>query len=110
MPEDLVRSFSKRTGQIDTELDRLATDGRERTPRLVKWTRRLAGCCRPEGVGALGSRFGWCRSRATDRGFLGCCAVAVAVANAAQALKQRCDVVTERPAGPGGGVGRSAGR
>jgi conjugative relaxase-like TrwC/TraI family protein len=38
MPEDLVRTFSKRTGQIDTELDRLTADGRERTPRLVKWT------------------------------------------------------------------------
>jgi conjugative relaxase-like TrwC/TraI family protein len=38
MPGDLVRSFSKRTGQIDLELDRLAADGRERTPRLVKWT------------------------------------------------------------------------
>jgi conjugative relaxase-like TrwC/TraI family protein len=38
MPEELVRSFSKRTGHIDTELDRLAADGRERTPRLVKWT------------------------------------------------------------------------
>jgi conjugative relaxase-like TrwC/TraI family protein len=37
MPEALVRSFSKRTGQIDTELDRLVADGRERTPRLVKW-------------------------------------------------------------------------
>jgi conjugative relaxase-like TrwC/TraI family protein len=38
MPEALVRSFSKRTGQIDAELDRLAADGWERTPRLVKWT------------------------------------------------------------------------
>ena len=38
MPEELVRSFSKRTGQIDAELDRLVADGRERTPRLVKWT------------------------------------------------------------------------
>jgi conjugative relaxase-like TrwC/TraI family protein len=37
MPEDLVRGFSKRTGQIDAELDRLAADDRERTPRLVKW-------------------------------------------------------------------------
>jgi conjugative relaxase-like TrwC/TraI family protein len=35
--EDLVRRFSKRTGQIDTELGRLVGDGRERTPRLVKW-------------------------------------------------------------------------
>jgi hypothetical protein len=38
MPEQLVRSFSKRTDQIDAELDRLTEDGRERTPRLVKWT------------------------------------------------------------------------
>jgi hypothetical protein len=37
VPKDLVRGFSKRTGQIDAELDRLAVDGRERTPRLVKW-------------------------------------------------------------------------
>jgi len=37
MCEDLIRWFSKRTGQIDAELDRLAADGRERTPRLVKW-------------------------------------------------------------------------
>jgi conjugative relaxase-like TrwC/TraI family protein len=38
MPEGLVRGFSKRAGQIDSELDRLVADGRERTPRLVKWT------------------------------------------------------------------------
>jgi conjugative relaxase-like TrwC/TraI family protein len=38
MPKELVRSFSKRTDQIDSELERLAVDGRERTPRLVKWT------------------------------------------------------------------------
>jgi conjugative relaxase-like TrwC/TraI family protein len=38
MPEALIRCFSKRTDQIDAELDRLAADGRERTPRLVKWT------------------------------------------------------------------------
>jgi conjugative relaxase-like TrwC/TraI family protein len=38
MPEALVRGFSKRSGQIDAELDRLVADGRERTPRLVKWT------------------------------------------------------------------------
>jgi conjugative relaxase-like TrwC/TraI family protein len=37
MPEGLVRGFSKRTGQIDAELDRLAADDRVRTPRLVKW-------------------------------------------------------------------------
>jgi conjugative relaxase-like TrwC/TraI family protein len=38
VPEELVRGFSKRADQIDAELDRLAADGRERTPRLVKWT------------------------------------------------------------------------
>jgi len=37
MPEALVRGFSKRTGRIDAELERLVADGRERTPRLVKW-------------------------------------------------------------------------
>jgi conjugative relaxase-like TrwC/TraI family protein len=37
VPEGLVRCFSKRTDQIDAELDRLAADDRERTPRLVKW-------------------------------------------------------------------------
>ena len=37
IPEDLVRGFSKRTDQIDAELDRLGADGGERTPRLVKW-------------------------------------------------------------------------
>src|SRR4029453_6387161 len=38
VPAELVRLFSKRAGQIDAELDRLTEDGRERTPRLVKWT------------------------------------------------------------------------
>jgi conjugative relaxase-like TrwC/TraI family protein len=38
IPEALVQGFSKRTGQIEAELDRLTEDGRERTPRLVKWT------------------------------------------------------------------------
>jgi conjugative relaxase-like TrwC/TraI family protein len=37
MPAELIRGFSKRTDQIDTELDQLTEDGRERTPRLVKW-------------------------------------------------------------------------
>jgi conjugative relaxase-like TrwC/TraI family protein len=37
IPEDLVRAFSKRTGQIYAELDRLGADGGKRTPRLVKW-------------------------------------------------------------------------
>jgi conjugative relaxase-like TrwC/TraI family protein len=35
--EALVRAFSKRTDQIDLELERLEAQGRTRTPRLVKW-------------------------------------------------------------------------
>jgi conjugative relaxase-like TrwC/TraI family protein len=37
MGEELLRAFSKRTDQIDLEVERLKADGRERTPRLVKW-------------------------------------------------------------------------
>jgi hypothetical protein len=39
LPGELVRLFSKRTDQIDAEVDQLTSDGRERTPRLVKWAR-----------------------------------------------------------------------
>src|SRR4030095_4491278 len=37
LPEELLRAFSKRTDQIDLEVERLEAFGRERTPRLVKW-------------------------------------------------------------------------
>jgi conjugative relaxase-like TrwC/TraI family protein len=37
MAEEFIQGFSKRTSQIDAELDRLGADGQERTPRLVKW-------------------------------------------------------------------------
>jgi conjugative relaxase-like TrwC/TraI family protein len=37
LPEELLGAFSKRSGQIDLEVERLAASGRERTPRLVKW-------------------------------------------------------------------------
>jgi conjugative relaxase-like TrwC/TraI family protein len=33
VPEELIRLFSKRTDQIDLEVERLAAEGRERTPR-----------------------------------------------------------------------------
>jgi conjugative relaxase-like TrwC/TraI family protein len=72
MPEALVRSFSKRTDQIDAELDRLGADGRERTPRLVKWavqaTRKakqheppdtLYGRWRQEAASAAWTRTPW---------------------------------------------------
>jgi conjugative relaxase-like TrwC/TraI family protein len=38
MSEVLIRGFSKRTDQIDLAVERLEAEGRERTPRLVKWT------------------------------------------------------------------------
>jgi conjugative relaxase-like TrwC/TraI family protein len=41
LPEDLVRLFSKRSDQIDLEVERLEAEGRERTPR------RSNGPCRP---------------------------------------------------------------
>jgi conjugative relaxase-like TrwC/TraI family protein len=37
LPDELVRLFSKRADQIGQEVERLEADGRERTPRLVKW-------------------------------------------------------------------------
>jgi conjugative relaxase-like TrwC/TraI family protein len=37
MPEGLLRAFSKRSDQIELEVERLEASGRERTPRLVKW-------------------------------------------------------------------------
>jgi conjugative relaxase-like TrwC/TraI family protein len=66
MPEDLVRSFSKRTDQIDAELDRLVADGRERTPRLVKWT--VQATRKPKQHEAPDSLYGRWRAEAAERG------------------------------------------
>jgi conjugative relaxase-like TrwC/TraI family protein len=65
-PEALVRSFSKRTGQIDTELDRLAVDGRERTPRLVKWT--VQATRKPKQHETPEALYGRWRTEAAERG------------------------------------------
>jgi conjugative relaxase-like TrwC/TraI family protein len=37
IPAELVRAFSKRTEQVNAEVERLEASGRERTPKLVKW-------------------------------------------------------------------------
>jgi conjugative relaxase-like TrwC/TraI family protein len=66
MPEDLVRGFSKRTGQIDAELDRLAADGRERTPRLVKWT--VQATRKPKQHEAPDTLYDRWRAEAAERG------------------------------------------
>jgi conjugative relaxase-like TrwC/TraI family protein len=66
MPEVLVRGFSKRTGQIDAELDRLAADGRERTPRLVKWT--VQATRKPKQYELPDPLYGRWRAEAAERG------------------------------------------
>jgi conjugative relaxase-like TrwC/TraI family protein len=66
MPEALVRSFSKRSGQIDAELDRLVAAGRERTPRLVKWT--VQATRKPKQHEAPDTLYDRWRTEATERG------------------------------------------
>jgi conjugative relaxase-like TrwC/TraI family protein len=66
MPAELLRAFSKRTDQIDQQLERLEAEGRERTPRLVKWavhaTRKAKEYEAPESLYAR-----W-RAEAGERG------------------------------------------
>jgi conjugative relaxase-like TrwC/TraI family protein len=66
MPEDLVRGFSKRPDQIDTELDRLAADGREWTPRLVKWA--VQATRKPKQHETPDTLYGRWRQEAAERG------------------------------------------
>jgi hypothetical protein len=66
MPEDLIRGFSKRTGEIDAELDRLGADGRERTPRLVKWT--VQATRKPKQHEPPDTLYGRWRAEAAERG------------------------------------------
>jgi conjugative relaxase-like TrwC/TraI family protein len=66
LPEALVRSFSKRTGQIDAELDRLAGDGKERTPRLVKWA--VHATRKPKDHEAPDTLYGRWRTEAAEQG------------------------------------------
>jgi conjugative relaxase-like TrwC/TraI family protein len=66
MPKELVRSFSKRTEQIDTELDRLVAVGRERTPRLVKWA--VQATRRPKQHETPDTLYGRWRAEAAERG------------------------------------------
>jgi conjugative relaxase-like TrwC/TraI family protein len=66
MPEELIRSFSKRTGQIDSELDRLVAEGRERTPRLVKWT--VHATRKPKEHETQDTLYGRWRAEAAERG------------------------------------------
>jgi hypothetical protein len=66
MSEDLVRRFSKRADQIDQAVQELAADGRERTPRLVKWT--VHATRKPKEHEAPDSLYGRWRAEAAERG------------------------------------------
>jgi conjugative relaxase-like TrwC/TraI family protein len=66
MPEDLVRLFSKRTGQIDLEVERLEGSGRERTPRLVKWAVHVTRKAKDHD--AADTLYGRWRTEAAERG------------------------------------------
>ena len=56
VPEELLRAFSKRTDQIDLEVERLEASGRERTPRLVKWA--VHATRKPKGYEAAVTLYG----------------------------------------------------
>jgi conjugative relaxase-like TrwC/TraI family protein len=66
LPEALIRGFSKRTSQIDAELERLVEEGRERTPRLVKWTVHVTR--KPKEHEAPDTLYGRWRAEAAERG------------------------------------------
>jgi conjugative relaxase-like TrwC/TraI family protein len=66
MPEELLQAFSKRTGQIDLEVQRLAAEGRERTPRLVKWA--VHATRKPKAHQTPDTLYGRWRTEAAGRG------------------------------------------
>jgi conjugative relaxase-like TrwC/TraI family protein len=66
MPEELVRAFSKRTDQIDLEVERLQASGRERTPRLVKWA--VLTTRKPKEHQTPDTLYGRWRTEAAERG------------------------------------------
>jgi conjugative relaxase-like TrwC/TraI family protein len=66
LPEELIRLFSKRTDQIDLEVERLQADGRERTPRLVKWA--VHATRKPKQQEAPDTLYGRWRTEAAERG------------------------------------------
>jgi conjugative relaxase-like TrwC/TraI family protein len=66
MPAELIRWFSKRTDQIDLEVERLKAEGRERTPRLVKWAVHVTR--KPKQQEAPDTLYGRWRAEAAERG------------------------------------------
>ena len=66
LPEELLRAFSKRTDQIDTAVERLEANGRERTPRLVKWA--VQATRKTKEHEAAETLYGRWRAEAAERG------------------------------------------
>src|SRR5215218_8381589 len=66
LPEALVRLFSKRTDQIDLQVEQLQVSGRERTPRLVKWA--VHATRKPKEHETPDTLYGRWRTEATGRG------------------------------------------
>jgi conjugative relaxase-like TrwC/TraI family protein len=66
IPDELVRLFSKRADQIDRAVQELAADGRERTPRLVKWA--VHATRRPKEYESPDTLYGRWRTEAAERG------------------------------------------
>jgi conjugative relaxase-like TrwC/TraI family protein len=64
--EELVRLFSKRTNQIDLAVEQLAAEGRERTPRLVKWA--VHATRKPKDHEPADTLYGRWRTEAAERG------------------------------------------
>jgi conjugative relaxase-like TrwC/TraI family protein len=66
LPGELARLFSKRTDQIDLEVERLEASGRERTPRLVKWA--VHATRKPKQHETADTLYGRWRAEAAERG------------------------------------------
>jgi conjugative relaxase-like TrwC/TraI family protein len=66
LAEELVRWFSKRADQIDLEVERLKAEGRERTPRLVKWAVQATRKAKEQE--AADTLYGRWRTEAAERG------------------------------------------
>jgi conjugative relaxase-like TrwC/TraI family protein len=67
VPEELVRAFSKRADQIDQAIQHLEAEGRERTPRLVKWA--VHATRKPKEHQAPETLYERWRAEAADRGW-----------------------------------------
>ncbi|HET6815223.1 MAG TPA: MobF family relaxase [Actinomycetota bacterium] len=66
VPGELLRAFSKRADQIDLEVERLQADGRERTPRLVKWAVQATRKAKEQE--SADTLYGRWRTEAAERG------------------------------------------